>query len=62
MGSSDVSIKKEVVNIETKQNSQKHEKYKYPDEDTWKRLNPGKEFKPFDPYRKIPDKSNSDDG
>ena len=51
-----------MVNIETKKDSKKTEKYKHPDEDTWKRLNPGKEFKPFDPYRKIPDKSNRDDG
>ena len=49
------------MNIETEKSAKKHEKYKHPDEDTWKRLNPGKEFKPFDPDRKIPDESNKDE-
>ena len=29
-------------------------KYKHEDEDTWVKKHPGKEFKPFDPDRKIP--------
>jgi len=28
-------------------------KYKHADEDAWRKKNPGKEFKPFDPKRKI---------
>ena len=31
----------------------KSEKYKHKDEDVWKRENPGKEFKPFDPERDV---------
>lgn len=33
--------------------TQKPKKYKHDDEDAWLKDHPGKEFKPFDPERKL---------
>ena len=40
-----------------KMGKKENEKYKHKDEDAWLQDNPGKEFKPFDPERKIRDYS-----
>lgn len=49
-----------MVIIASTEKTEKREKYKHPEEDAWKKNNPGKEFKPFDPYRKIPNSSDKD--